>query len=137
MQNRLERRIEDRRAERDRIYGMDKEYQDHMRTIREAYRVTKMDFWCRECREDFSAIGYKIIGEAGRWPVAWYNGQCPLGHVCIRHITDKEHDPYYWMSDRIQRDRVELKDAMLIPSDPRFKLVYPDKWRDLERMRDE
>jgi hypothetical protein len=36
----------------------------------------------------------------------------------------------------IREQRHEMADAMLIPSDPRFKLVYPEKWRELEKLRD-
>ena len=107
-----------------------------MKVIREAYDVTRMDFWCEECQKDFTANAYKRIGEAGRWPVAWYVGVCPDRHQCIRYITDKGHDPYYWKSKMIREQRHEMADAMLIPSDPRFRLVYPEKWRELEKLRD-
>jgi len=136
MQN-YERRIEDRRAERERMFRDDVNFQAHMKIIRDAYENTRMDFWCEECEKDFTADAYKVIGEAGRWPVAWYVGLCPENHKCIRYITDKENDSYYWKSKMIREQRHEMEDAMLIPSDPRFKLVYPEKWRELEKLRDE
>lgn len=136
MQN-YERRIEDRRAERERVFRDDVHFQAHMKVIREAYETTRMDFWCEECQKDFTADAHKVIGEAGRWPVAWYVGLCPENHKCIRYITDKENDSYYWKSKMIREQRHEMADAMLIPSDPRFKLVYPEKWRELEKLRDE
>jgi hypothetical protein len=136
MQN-YERRIEDRRAERERVFRDDNAYHAHMKVIREAYETTRMDFWCEECQKDFTSDAYKVIGEAGQWPVAWYAGLCPENHVCIRYITDKENDSYYWKSKMIREQRHEMADAMLIPSDPRFKLVYPEKWRELEKLRDE
>ena len=135
MQN-YERRIEDRRAERERVFRDDNAYHAHMKVIREAYETTRMDFWCEECQKDFTSDAYKVIGEAGQWPVAWYAGLCPENHVCIRYITDKENDSYYWKSKMIREQRHEMADAMLIPSDPRFKLVYPEKWRELEKLRD-
>lgn len=134
---RLTRRIEDRREARDRELMREAGYKDHIRAIQEAPEEQKMDFWCKVCKCDFNADARKMVRHAGRWPVAWYVGLCPLGHSAIRHITDKHHDVYYRESVMLQRQRVELADAMLTPDDPRFALVYPQKWRELEEQREE
>ena len=134
---RLITRIEDKRKARARVASREMGYKDHVRVITEAYEVTKMDFWCKECLMDFSADGYKQVRYAGRWPVAWYVGQCPEGHSAIRQITDKGSDTYYRESEMICRQRVVMADAMLTPDDPRFALVYPQQWREMEKARAE
>lgn len=136
-EERLLRRIEDNRSSRERIALQEKGYTDHKRVIIEAYEVTRMDFWCQACRKDFNTSARKQVRFSSRWPVAWYVGLCPKKHVCIRYITDKDRDPYYRRSVMIARQRVELADAMLTPDNPRFALVYPQKYREIERMKEE
>lgn len=136
-EERLLRRIEDNRSSRERIALREQGYNDHKRAISEAYEVTRMDFWCEKCGKDFSTSGRKQVRFSGRWPVAWYVGICPARHVAIRYITDKDHDPYYRKSVMIQKQRVEMADAMLTPDDPRFAILYPKQYREFERMREE
>jgi hypothetical protein len=50
----------------------------------------------------------------------------------IRRITDKSSDPYYVMSPFLQRQRYDLIDAFITPDDPRFKVLYPDKYAKLK-----
>lgn len=133
---RLTRRIEDRREARERIAMREVGYKEHVKVIKEAYEETLMDFWCDKCKKDFSTTGKKQVRHSGRWPVAWYVGLCPKKHVAIRHITDKNHDPYYGRSEMMKKQRAKLADAMLTPDDPRFALVYPQKYRELQALKD-
>jgi hypothetical protein len=64
-------------------------------------------------------------------PTAWYTGYCPNGHRMIRRITDKDSDPYYFMSDILKRQRYDLRDMLLTPDDPRFKELYPEQYKQL------
>lgn len=133
---RLTRRIEDRREARERIAMREAGYKDHVKVIKEAYEETHMDFWCEKCKKDFSTTGRKQVRYASRWPVAYYVGLCPKGHSTMRYITDKGHDAYYGRSEMMRRQRVELADAMLTPDNPRFALVYPQKYRELQALKD-
>jgi hypothetical protein len=105
---------------------------DRLSVIFESAKFVNTDFWCNECKRDCSGTGFRQVCTVNeQWPTAWYTGYCPLGHKMIRRITDKGSDPYYEMSLMIQRQRYELRDAMLDPSDPRFKVVYPKQWEEL------
>lgn len=135
--DKLQRRVEDRREERARIAACEQGYMDHVRTISEAPERTPMDFWCKACAKDFTTLGKKIVRSSGRWPVAWYVGLCPKNHESIRYITDKDRDPYYWMSDMVKKQRSQMADDFLTPDDPRFAVLYPHKYRELQAMREQ
>jgi hypothetical protein len=55
----------------------------------------------------------------------------------MRYITDKGHDPYYGRSEMMRKQRAQLADALLTPDNPRFALVYPQKWRELQAMKEQ
>jgi hypothetical protein len=131
MQSRLQRRIEDRVENRERMIRNNAEYNAHIKAINEAMDEVQIDFWCEGCGKDFTSNGYKTIGKLGRWPVAWYVGLCPKGHKCLRRITDKGNDVYYYRSKMVQLQRILSSDDIITPDNPRFKLIYPDKWREL------
>lgn len=128
---RLTDRLDHNREERDRSVARTQEYRDHISAIREAAEYTRTGFFCVTCDKDFDSDGWKQVRYSGVWPVAWYAGMCPSGHVAMRRITDKLTDPYYYQSKMIQRQRHEMADDLLTPDDPRFKIVYPEKWREM------
>jgi hypothetical protein len=127
----LQRRLEEKKEKRDKILAKEGEFREHVRSIREAPDVVDMSFWCKKCKVDFISKGYKVIGKMGMWPTSWYVGFCRGRHRAIKRITDKSGDDYYFFSKAITRERKERADDMLTPDNPRFKLVYPDKWREL------
>ncbi len=135
---RLIDRVDRRKEERDRELASTQAYRDRTRAIRDAKNVDVTGFWCADCKRDFQGVGIKQIREpAGMYPIAWYRGTCPRGHQTIRYITDKDHDPFYFLSVELAHERARLDDDLLQPSDPRFRLVYPDKWASMERQREE
>ena len=129
--DKLTSRIEYNREQREKIFNRDQPYKDRMREIHDAYNVTKLDFFCTVCDTDFSGNAYKQVRTLGPQIVAYYVGLCPRRHKCLRYITDKYRDPYYWTSKVLARQRVDLADAILTPDNPRFRLVYPEQWRQL------
>lgn len=129
-------RIDHNRDERLRRDTRDQGLKDHLKTIQEAGEIARIGFFCRECDQDFDADGYKQVRYSGTWPVAWYAGRCPKGHPSIRYITDKHRDPYFYLSKMLARQRHEMADDMLTPDNPRFKIVYPEKWRKMEEDRE-
>lgn len=99
-----------------------------------APRSINTDFFCIKCKRDCSGTGYRQVCTIRDYaPTAWFIGFCPKGHKMIRRITDKNTDPYYELSPIIQRQRHELADALLDPSDPRFKVLYPKQWEELQQ----
>jgi hypothetical protein len=53
----------------------------------------------------------------------------------IRRITDKVQDPYYYQSLMLNRQRYNMRDDLLTPDDPRFKLLYPKQYEELFKKR--
>lgn len=96
--------------------------------------VKTFQFWCedKKCKRDFVSLAFKQVRKNQGWPLAWYVGQCPLGHECMRRITDKGNDPYFYQSEMLARERVRYADDFLTPDDPRFRMKYPKMWEKLE-----
>lgn len=142
----LQKRVEARRAERERYDAIEKDRTERQRLYDTAFDSTPMQFWCDTCEADFETIGHKTCRtrldlNTGRSTVihpiqAYYFGYCPAKHRAIRRITDKEGDPYYRKSLMLRRQRIDMADAMLQPHDPRFRIVYPQAWKRMEEERE-
>ena len=105
---------------------------DRVEAIAHSPRFTITDFWCATCKRDCQGTGYRQVSTMyPRWPFAWYTGFCPEGHKVLRRITDKGTDPYYDSSYLVQRMRFTMRDDLLTPEDPRFKVLYPKQWEEL------
>lgn len=87
--------------------------------------------YCSVCDRDYKVL----LRKHGNERLAYYLGQCSKGHTVRREITLR--DRYYDVSPYVRRQREEHADDLLTPDHPRFRLVYPDKWRELERIREE
>ncbi len=128
----LVNRYDQRRAERLERHKILEPFVDRLNEIKEAPRTTKSDFFCMTCKKDFSGIAFKQVSAIRPMlPTAWFVGKCPKGHRTLRRITDKNSDPYYDMSLMVARQRADMADAFLDPSDPRFKILYPRQWEAL------
>lgn len=147
---RLKRRVDDHATYRENLARLGAENRERIALVRSAYTRQPMGFWCDRCRRDFDAIGhlhstlYVFNVDTGKtemrteaWPSAHYEALCPKGHSAVRYLTDKVHDPYFSLSEVVQRDRIRMERDLLQPSDPRFKYVYPEQWRRLETAREE
>lgn len=125
-------RYDQRRAERKERHKILEPLVDRVNEIREAPRATKSDFFCVTCKKDFSGIAFKQVSSVRPMlPTAWFVSWCPAGHRALRRITDKDTDSYYDQSLVVQRQRYDLRDAFLDPSDPRFRLLYPNAYTKL------
>jgi hypothetical protein len=118
-----------------RLEQRDKErpFFERMESVFEAPLITRTDFWCNVCKRDCSGNGYRQVflsTSRPKMPTAWFKGHCPLGHIVIRRITDKNTDPYYDLSFNLQRQRYDLKDDLLTPEDPRFRVLYPKQYEE-------
>lgn len=140
--DKLEKRVESNREQRARDATLGAEYRERMKLIQETPDHLPMGFWCTTCESDFEGMGHKcddLYGydlDSGKLyatgtprPRAWYAGICPEGHRAIRRITDKLTDPYYWQSEVLKRQRVQMADDLVQPDDPRFAKLYPEQWR--------
>lgn len=93
----------------------------------------RLDFWCKECQLDYSAVGHK---HEDKDMCAVYIGQCMSGHKNVRYITDVNTDPYFDRSHKVRAERELYADLMLTPDDPRFKTVYRKQWLEIEAQRE-
>jgi len=120
------RRLREEREERERPF------KDRVALIMDAPRFVTTDFWCNTCQRDCRGTGYRQASTVRpECPTAWFIAYCPRGHRMIRRITDKSTDPYYELSFLVQRQRFDLRDAILTPEDPRFKILYPKQYAEL------
>lgn len=125
-------RYEQRRKERQIATDRERPFKDRAEVIFSAPRRTVTDFWCKTCGKDCTGTGFRQVSTIrDRLPTAWFVGYCPIGHKVIRRISDKDTDPYYDLSFMIKRMRYDLRDALLTPDNPRFKLLYPKQWEAL------
>ena len=134
----LMQRVQARRKKRAHDLTKTQWYADRQRAIADAPRRTAMDFWCVECGRDFScADAVKLTSTHQGVPRAYYEGMCPERHTAIRYVTDKHADPYYHQSAVLRAQRAQMADDMLTPADPRFRIVYPKQWAQLEAEREQ
>ena len=125
-------RYDQRRAERAAMERKMRPFKERIEAIMHAPRFTITDFWCDQCRKDVTGTGFKqVCAFREKLPTAWYTSFCPKGHRITRRITDKDTDPYYTRSLLVQRQRYDLRDLLLTPDDPRFKVLYPEAYAKL------
>lgn len=125
-------RYDTRRKEREDRRKLLEPFVDRLNDIRQSPRVVQSDFFCTVCKKDFVGMGFKQVSAIREMlPCAWYVGKCPEGHRSLRYITDKWADPYYEQSLLVSKQRFEMKDDFLDPSDPRFKELYPEAYKRL------
>lgn len=129
MNNNFIKRIEENRDLRARIRRREEEYNSRVKMVRESGERMTIDFWCDRCKKDFTGMGYKREGWVHDYPTAWYVTKCVCGKSCMRRITDKSKDMYYYKSFKIRFQRVRDYNDMLTPADDLFKIIYPHEFR--------
>ncbi len=130
--------LKDKHDEIDARNRAEQDTKDRIRVIRESPRIKDEDFWCRPCGRDFTARAYRHINwafnvdlgvaEAPKQWRAWYEAECPKGHMAVRRITDKANDPYYALSEMQRRNARIHADDFMTPEDPRFRVKYPQQY---------
>ncbi len=129
----LKRHLEENRIGKEQDKKRHEFFNQRKNEIDEADNIKQNEFWCRICKKDFSAPGYKYErrswGNSPGYPIAWYVGECPAGHEARRYITDKHLDPYYEESENVRWARVEFEKDLIQPNDPRFKKLYGDPFK--------
>jgi len=89
-------------------------------------------FWCEKCREDFDAPcckeWHRLYGDS----IAVYRAIHECGQEAIRHITHRDHDPYYYLSERVLEDRMRYATDVLQPDDYGFRLNYGEPYKEYD-----
>lgn len=116
----------------DKIYHQNKAKEDQERenTINEAKWFVLTDFFCTDCDKDFIAQAVKEIEQdwsCSNQRVAFYKTKCFCGKWCIRYITDKFRDPYWFKSRAVRADRIKYHDDLLQPFESGYSLLYGHK----------
>lgn len=96
-------------------------------------------FFCEECQEDFVSPAYKVVHRFYGDYIVTYRAiheeneddeEC--GEECIRLVTHRDHDPYYWLSDKVNRERNEYSVDLLQAEQYGFKTHYGNPWGETE-----
>lgn len=117
-----EKKAYDRNYHRER----EKEKAERETTIQSAQNFVLTDFYCHKCKLDFKAQAIKEIEEDwnGNGNNAFYRTKCFKNHWCIRYITDKHRDPYWFKSKAVAQDRDRHFADTLQPWQTGFNMLY-------------
>lgn len=118
-----EKRSEDRTYHRDKA----KLAQERLDEIKDAKIKETKQFWCSACREDFIAESIKEVEIDWSCPtqyVAFYRTKCFRGHWCMRLITDKYKDAFWFKSRRTKADQGSHSLDLLQPHQTGYNIMY-------------
>lgn len=98
--------------------------------IKDAQGFIVTDFWCNRCEVDFKAQAIKQVEVD--WSnitqrIAFYKTKCFKGHWCMRLVTDRHKDKFWFKSRAVARDRGKHYADTLQPFETGFNLLYGKK----------
>lgn len=121
---------EKRSEERDYSRNKQKALDERNELIRDNKMLELKDFYCRTCDDDFKGQAVKQIEVDWSNPtqmIAFYKSKCFKGHWCIRLVTDRHRDIYWFKSKRVAIDRGKHYADTLQPFETGFNLLYGKK----------
>ena len=121
-----EKKSDDRTYHRNKQKAID----DRNSEIASAPNFTVTDFYCEECQEDFKAQALKEIEKDWSCPtqnIAFYRTKHYCGKWCMRLITDKNKDKYWFTSKAVRNDRAKNYLDLLQPHETGFNTLYGKK----------
>jgi len=121
-----EKRASDRTYHRDRIKALE----ERDKEINLAPAKQTMGFYCEKCKEDF--MGEAIKQVEVDWSntsqrIAFYKTKCFKGHWCMRLITDRLKDAYFFKSKRVAQDRMKHSLDLIQSFETNYNLLYGKK----------
>lgn len=121
--NRQEKRSADKVYHQNRI----KTLEERESLIKDNKVLTLTDFWCDNCKVDFKSQAIKQVEVD--WTnttqtIAFYKTKCFCGKWCMRLITDRHRDAFWFKSTNIARDRGVHYADTLQPFETGFNLLY-------------
>lgn len=122
---------QDKRA-MDRAYHKDKakEKAERADLIKDNKVFTVADFHCQVCRIDFKSQALKQVETDwtnAMQDIAFYKTKCFHGHWCMRLITDRHRDNYWFKSKQVASDRGKHYNDTLQPFETGFNMLYGKK----------
>lgn len=124
--DRQEKRTEDREYHRQKS----KNAEERNDLIKDSKRITLADFWCDTCKVDFKSVVVRQIETDwtnSAQKIAFYKSKCDKGHWCIRLITDRHKDAFWFKSRKMALDRGNHSNDILQPYQTNFNLLYGKK----------
>lgn len=120
-----EKRHEDRVAGQNRQKARDERDLE----IADAKQFDVKDFWCETCQKDFPSQAVKQVEEDWNADqrIAFYKTKCWKGHWCIRLVTDKHKDGFYYKSRFMALDRGNHYADTVQPYETGFNMLYGKK----------
>ena len=120
---RQDKRAQDRTLHRDR----EKEREERATLIASNKIKETVDFHCSRCSDDFKGEAIKQVEVD--WSnetqhIAFYKTKCFCGKWCIRLITDRHKDAYWFKSKNVARDRGRHHGDILQPFETGYNLLY-------------
>jgi len=121
-----EKRTIDRTRHREKLKIDDERNEDIK--ARESYGI--IEFFCNRCDEDFANFAHKHVEvdwSNSTQYVAYYKSKHDCGNWVIRHITDKNSDPYWSESELVAIDRGKNHNALIQSFQTGYNLLYGRK----------
>lgn len=84
--------------------------------------VDVMAFHCLACNKDFTALTFRVIDGWGER--AYYKTKHKCGTWCIRHVTNRELDPYFLRSKVLAQSRGLMHNETLQPWEIGYNTLY-------------
>lgn len=121
--DRQEKRVDDREYYRLKA----KNAQERMDFIKDAKSKDTRAFYCAQCKEDFVSESIKQVETD--WScltqyIAFYKTKCFKGHWCIRLITDRHKDAYWFKSKQVKADQGKAFVDTIQPYQTGFNTLY-------------
>lgn len=131
---RLKKRIEDQQHLQDQERERKKPKANEKMDADAPDRVESYDFWCDVCQEDFSASCYKSRHRVEGNTISIYRTTCSgCDTDCIRHITHKDQDLYYYKSAKIRKQRNKYANDVLQDDDYGFNTRYGNPYTEFNK----
>lgn len=116
--NKQERRTAEKRRYRD----QKAQENDRRDSIDGFPDIATLDFYCEHCKVDFVARAKKQIDS---WDlIAYYKMKHRCGTWSVRHITDRDRDPYFFRSKKIAWQRADKVVDILQPFETGYNMAY-------------
>lgn len=95
--------------------------------IKDAEPYGQKEFYCEPCKEDFLAHAIKEVETD--WScltqsIAFYRTKHWCGTWCMRLVTDRHRDSYWFKSLKVARDRGKHSLDTIQPHETNFQLLY-------------
>lgn len=133
----LKARVDRNRMYRDERLAKTRAWTERAQEINQARNRSVIAFWCDICKKDvFGPAHKRVMVPKGQLPIAWHESRCPSDHLVVRYITDKGADPYYRRSLMMKRERMKMAMDLVQPSDPRFRILYPQQYQKMKEDRE-